>query len=80
VKEGDGVGVYIRANAGVIADDELEKVSELYNKSTTVFKLKHSDSSGDAPTRYYKAVPKEMWVNRGKEDGEYYEDYREKLI
>ena len=79
VKEGDGFGLYIRADACVISEDELESVSELYNTSTSVFKLDISDSRGDAPTRFYKAVPKEMWVNRGKEVGEFYEDYREKL-
>lgn len=79
VKEGDGFGLYIRAEASVVTDDELESVSELYNKSTSVFKLNQSDISGDAPTRFYKAAPKVMWVNRGKEVGEFYEDYREKL-
>lgn len=78
-KEGDGLGLYIRAESSLLPDDELEMVTELYNKSTNIFKLDISNTSGDAPTRLYKAVPREIWINRGKDDSGFYEDYRENI-
>lgn len=78
-KEGEGVGLYIRAKASIIDDYELEKVTEMYNATTSIFKLENKDCSGQAPTRLYKAVVSEMWINRGKEDGGYYEDFRERI-
>ena len=77
--EGDGVGLYFRALASEIEESEIDTVMSLYNESTQTFKLNKSNCSGLAPTRLYKATPSELWINRGKQNGNYYEDFREKL-
>lgn len=63
--EGDGVGLYLRAQASEISDDELDAAIERYNSSTKIFKLDRENCAGSAPTRIYKAVTKEGWTNDG---------------
>ena len=74
--EGDGLGVYIRAQAGLVADEELDRVIALYNQSTKLFKLSRENTSGGAPTRLYRAVPDTIQVNDGIETDGYYQDVR----
>ncbi len=77
VPEGEGLGLYVRAEAAEINDHELDAVIDMYNASTMIFKLDRENCTGTAPTRLYKASPKQIWTNRGKETDEYYIDYRE---
>lgn len=76
VPEGDGFGLYMRAEAGVIAADELDSAIDLYNQSTKIFKLNRENCTDNAPTRMYKAVIKERWVNDGTEQNGFYIDQR----
>lgn len=77
--EGEGIGLYLRAQAGEISDDELDVAIERYNKSTSVFKLDRENCTGNAPTRMYKAVIKESWTNDGETKDGFYVDMRIKL-
>lgn len=77
--EGDGVGLYIRADASQVTSNELDSVIEMYNAATTKFKLDLSNTTGDAPTRLYKAVPITVQINDGVESGGFYRDIRRDL-
>lgn len=77
--EGEGVGLYIRATAQAVPNDELERIVELYNTTTHQFKMSRENCSGNAPTRLYKAVPSRMWVNDGLERNGFYEDVRKEV-
>lgn len=77
--EGEGVGLYLRARASEISEDELDSAIERYNESTTVFKLDRENCTGDAPTRIYKAVTREGWTNDGETKDGFYIDKRVKL-
>ena len=77
--EGDGVGLYIRANASKVPDDELDSVIEIYNAATTKFKLDLSNTTGNAPTRLYKAVPITIQINDGVESDGFYKDIRKDI-
>lgn len=74
--EGDGFGLYMRAEAGVLTDDELDSAISLYNQSTTIFKLDPENCTGNAPTRIYKATVTQRWVNDGVEQDGFYIDKR----
>ncbi len=74
--EGDGLGVYISAVASEVESDSLDKVIDLYNTSTKIFKLNTENTSGDAPTRLYKAVIKSSWINSSSEKNGAYSDTR----
>ncbi|MFO0920241.1 MAG: pyridoxamine 5'-phosphate oxidase family protein [Candidatus Saccharimonadales bacterium] len=76
VPEGEGVGLYLRAQASEITDEELDSAIERYNKSTAVFKLDRENCTGKAPTRIYKAVTKEVWTNDGETKDGFYIDKR----
>ncbi len=77
--EGEGVGLYLRARAGEISDDELNAAIERYNNSTKIFKLDRENCTGSAPTRIYKAVTKEGWTNDGVTKDGFYIDKRVSL-
>lgn len=77
--EGEGAGLYFRVNAAELSDDELNKAIELYNNSTSIFKLDKNNCTGRAPTRMYKAVIKEAWKNDGIEREGFYIDERVSL-
>ncbi|HMS50634.1 MAG TPA: pyridoxamine 5'-phosphate oxidase family protein [Candidatus Saccharibacteria bacterium] len=77
--EGEGVGLYLRAQASVISDEELSPAIERYNNSTNVFKLDRDNCTGSAPTRIYKAVTKEGWTNDGVAKDGFYIDKRVSL-
>lgn len=77
--EGDGVGLYISANSSQVTSDELDNVIEIYNAVTTKFKLDLSNTTGDAPTRLYKAVPITMQINDGVESNGFYKDIRKDI-
>ena len=77
--EGEGTGLYFRANATELSDDELNKAIQLYNDSTSIFKLDKNNCTGSAPTRMYKAVIKEAWKNDGIEREGFYIDKRVSL-
>ncbi len=74
--EGEGKGLYFRATASVIEDNKLSKAITLYNKSTSIFKLSTGNCTGDAPTRLYKAIIQESWINDGLERDGFYVDRR----
>lgn len=74
--EGDGFGLYMRAEAGVVAGDELDSAISLYNQSTKIFKLSRKNCTDDAPTRMYKANILQKWVNDGTEQDGFYIDKR----
>lgn len=77
--EGEGAGLYFRANATQLADGELNKAIELYNNSTSIFKLDINNCTGGAPTRMYKATIREAWKNDGIEREGFYVDKRVSL-
>lgn len=77
--EGEGVGLYLRAYASEISDDELNVAIERYNSSTKIFKLDRENCTGSAPTRIYKAVTKEGWTNDGVTKNGFYVDKRVSL-
>ncbi|NBU33196.1 pyridoxamine 5'-phosphate oxidase family protein [bacterium] len=79
VKEGDGIGLYVRAVAREVNDSELDVAINSYNNSTEIFKLSRDNCTANAPTRLYVAVPSESWLNRGKDEGEFYIDFREEV-
>lgn len=74
--EGDGFGLYMRAEVGVVANNELDSAISLYNQSTEVFKLGQENCTGTAPTRIYKATVAQWWVNDGVEQNGFYIDKR----
>lgn len=77
--EGDGFGLYLRAGANEVSEDELDSAMDLYNRSTKIFKLNRENCTGDAPTRMYKAVIQQRWVNDGVERDGFYIDQRNQL-
>ena len=74
--EGEGFGLYMRAEAGVLTDDELDSAIDLYNQSTKIFKLNRENCTGNAPTRIYKATVSQRWVNDSIEQDGFYTDQR----
>ena len=77
--EGEGLGLYIKATACKLPDNELDKIIELYNSTTKKFKMTRENCSGEAPTRLYKAIPSETWYNDGIETDGYYTDVRQAI-
>lgn len=77
--EGDGLGLYIQATATELPEDELDNVIELYNSTTEKFKMSRENCRGEAPTRFYKAIPSKVWCNDGLERKGYYIDVRREL-
>ncbi len=77
--EGDGFGLYMRAEAHIITDDELDSAIDLYNQSTEIFKLNRENCTEDAPTRVYKATITQRWINDGTERNGFYIDQRIQL-
>jgi len=74
--EGEGLGVYIRAVVEEVPDSARKEVEEIFNKTTKVFKINENSSSGEAPTRFYRAEIKNTYMNsRGKVNG-YFVDNR----
>lgn len=74
--EGEGLGLYIRANTEQVSDNKLDKIIELYNSTTTQFKLNRENTTGNAPTRLYQAEPITTQVNDGTETDGFYQDIR----
>lgn len=74
--EGEGLGLYIRAQATLVPDEKLDEVISLYNESTKIFKLNRENTSGNAPTRLYQATPDTIQINDGIESDGYYQDIR----
>lgn len=79
VAEGDGLGLYLRAEAGVVVDNELDVAIEHYNSSTRIFKLDRENCTGNAPTRMYKAIVSQQWINESIEQDGFYIDKRIEL-
>lgn len=79
IPEGEGLGLYIRGHASTVDENELDEIISLYNSSTEKFKMSHDNCSTDAPTRLYKLIPYEMWINSGLERDGFYIDTREKI-
>lgn len=77
--EGEGLGLYIRAKAGLVPDEKLNEAIERYNGTTTQFKLSRENTTGNAPTRLYQADPIIVWINDGFEQDGYYADKRVRL-
>ncbi len=74
--EGEGLGLYIRATASELPPEELDRIIELYNSTTSQFKMTRENCSGNSPTRLYRAIPSETWYNDGIETEGYYTDVR----
>jgi len=75
--EGDGFGLYMRAEANEVDDSDLDLAIDLYNRSTKLFKLNRNNCTGNAPTRIYKAIVKQRWVNDSLERDGFYIDKRD---
>lgn len=74
--EGTGEGVYIEATACEVTDpSEIQQIVDLQNGDMC---CEAEQVSGDAIHRFYKAVPKEVWVNDDEKDenGDYVRDIR----
>ena len=70
VPQGTGEGVYIKAKAYELSDEEEIKLAlaTLYTrKNQNPQKRSPKEFRGDYPRRVYKAVPEKFWVN---DDGE----------
>jgi uncharacterized protein YhbP (UPF0306 family) len=74
--EGEGKGLYLRAEAKEIEDDKLDSVIELYNETTEIFKLDRENCTNNAPTRLYRAITREGWTNDGLTKDGFYVDQR----
>ena len=74
--EGEGLGVYIDAEVEVVAPEQLQSAMDLYNNTTTFYKLSTENCTGDAPTRLYQATPRTIWLNDGTYESGSYEDIR----
>lgn len=74
--EGEGVGLYIQAFAKEVSSEKLEEVINLYNSTTTQFKLSKKNTTGKAPTRLYEARQISIQINDGQYDDGFYEDIR----
>ena len=77
--EGEGLGLYFKARANVVDGDELDTAIQLYNASTSVFKLNRENCTNEAPTRMYKALISQAWKNDGIERKGFYIDKRVEL-
>ncbi|MCU0667354.1 MAG: pyridoxamine 5'-phosphate oxidase family protein [Patescibacteria group bacterium] len=77
--EGKGIGVYMKADATKLPAEETEDVIKIYNASTTIYKLNMNNCSGDAPTRLYKATPKQLWINDGETQNGFWVDIRKEI-
>jgi bifunctional DNA-binding transcriptional regulator/antitoxin component of YhaV-PrlF toxin-antitoxin module len=76
MKEGAGEGVYIEATAyEVIVPDEVRQVVGL---QTGDMRCSYEQVTGDAVHRFYKATPKNIWMNDDEKDdnGKYVRDIR----
>lgn len=74
--EGTGEGVYIEATAYEVTDpSEIEQVVDLQKGD---MRCEADQVSGDAIHRFYKAAPKNVWVNDDEKDenGNYIKDIR----
>lgn len=80
VPEGEGSGLYMRARAEQVPDDELDQAIEYYNATTRQFKLSRKNTTGTAPTRLYQARPITLQVNDGIENEGFYQDIRRDTI
>jgi len=74
--EGEGIGLYLRAEAYEVDGSDLDLAINLYNKSTKLFKLNRENCTGNAPTRIYKATTSQQWINDGIEQDGFYIDKR----
>ena len=74
--EGKGVGLYIRAHAEQVPDDQLDGAIAHYNTITQKFKLSRTNTTGSAPTRLYRATPIRIYINDGVETDGFYRDIR----
>ncbi len=74
--EGTGEGVYIEATAYEVTEpSEIQQVVDLQKGD---MRCEADQVSGDAIHRFYKAVPKNAWVNDDEKDsnGNYVKDIR----
>jgi hypothetical protein len=78
--EGQGKGVYFKANAMMIEDaEEVSEAISVYTSKSQVFKPTTEDALNDAPTRFFVATINQKWTNiDGKENGMFV-DLREEL-
>jgi len=80
VREGEGLGVYIRATARILEQqDETDKAIDMYNQFANVYKIDKKVVSGEAPTRLYTASPENIWMNAESEENGYYIDTRKEI-
>lgn len=77
--EGEGSGLYIRAAARVVPENEIAHAREIYNRFARTFRLSPRDTEGDCPMKLYVAMPEKMWVNAESSREGRYVDVREEL-
>jgi hypothetical protein len=64
VSPNETAGVYVEAQASIITNpEELEKVIALYFDRAGKPRKSTQDFLGDDGRRFYKAIPKHLWVN-----------------
>lgn len=74
--EGEGSGLYIRSKAEQVPNELLDEVITRYNSTTTKFKLSRENTTGNAPTRLYRAIPTTIQINDATETDGFYQDIR----
>ena len=78
--ESQAKGVYISALAEAVSRDDLPRIIDLYNSKAKDFELTTKNTTGNAPTRLYKAKLAKKWTNSsGRREGMYI-DVREELV
>jgi len=78
--QNDGLAVYMQGHAEVLEESsDLSTAMDLYNERSVFVKLTAEISSGEAPTRVFRAKPDNIWLNSGAKEGEYYVDIRKKI-
>ncbi len=82
VGKGDGVCLYMECKS-VLVDDEDERNAaiKLFNNkvSDENFYLNEKNTTGDAPTRLFRANILQSWLNADGEENGYFVDFRKRL-
>jgi hypothetical protein len=81
VGKGDGAGLYLRCNAGLVKPNDLKKAMSLFNEKVKIsdFFLSQQLVAGEAPTRLFQATIQQAWENKDGADNGYFVDERREL-
>jgi hypothetical protein len=82
VGKGGGACLYLDCKAELVGDDEAAMVIQLFNDKVgvKVFYLSVANTTGDAPTRLFKATIGKSWVNADTEEDGYFIDVRKEAV